>query len=145
MIDPADYDAAWAEVAGELTRLRNARTGMPLVTDVVRTRADAFSAFEDGERPSDADMIVIWANTPCDVVDHPVAGRIGPVPFKRSGSHVHRGFFMACGPDVPQGVRLAEGHALDLAPTILSAIGAPVPRHFDGRSLLSFSSEAIAV
>ena len=107
-----------------------------MMTDIVRTRAGAFGAPRDGERPSDADMIVMWTDRPCDVVDHPAAGRIGPVPFKRSGSHVHRGFFMARGPQVPAGLRLPERHALDLAPTILAEIGAPVPVHFDGRPIL---------
>ena len=67
-----------------------------------------------------------------DVVDHPAAGRIGPVPFKRSGSHVHRGFLMAPEPGVGAGARLPEAHALDIPPTILTLLGAPVPAHFDG-------------
>ena len=136
IIDPADYDRVWHEVRRDLEKLTDARTGKPMITDIVRTRANAFRAPRDGERPSDADMIVMWTNRPCDVVDHPHAGRIGPVPFKRSGSHVHRGFFMARGPQIPAGVRLPERHALDLAPTILAEIGAPVPAHFDGRPIL---------
>ena len=136
IVSPADYDRVWNEVREELEQLRDARTGRPLVTDVLRTRTDAFTATRDGERPSDADMIVMWSNTPCDVVDHPRAGRIGPVPFKRSGSHVHRGFFMARGVDIAPGTRLSEKHALDLAPTILAEMGAPIPAHFDGRPIL---------
>jgi hypothetical protein len=89
----------------------------------------------DGERPSDADLIVIWDGVPIDVVDHPTAGRIGPIPFKRSGSHVHRGFLMAKGPGVAAGARLREAHALDIPPTILALLGADIPRHFDGTAL----------
>jgi hypothetical protein len=140
IVDPADYDRVWEAVRNELLKLTNARTGEPLVTDVVRTRADAFRPRE-GEQPSDADMIVMWSNTPCDVVDHPLAGRVGPVPFKRSGSHVHRGFFMARGADIPAGIRLPERHALDLAPTILTEMGARVPAHFDGSPILEATFE----
>lgn len=145
MIEPGDYERAWHAVAEELRRMCDARTGQPLVIDVVRTRADAFRPLHEGERPPDADMIVMWANIPSDVVDHPTAGRIGPVPFKRSGSHVHRGFFMARGIDVPAGTRLPDGHALDLAPTILSAMGARIPGHFDGRPLLGSIPEAASI
>jgi arylsulfatase A-like enzyme len=123
-------------VRADLEALTDARTGKPMVTGILRTRADAFQATRPGDRPSDADMIVMWSNTPSDIVDHPKAGRIGPVPFKRSGSHVHRGFFMARGRHIAAGTRLTENHALDLAPTIVAELGAPMPPHFDGRPIL---------
>ena len=136
MVDPAEYGRVWDEVAAALRDLRDARTGQPVVTDIIRTRADAFRPAAERARASDADMIVMWSNRPVDVVDHPAAGRIGPIPFKRSGSHVHRGFFMARGGEIVPGTRLPERHALDLAPTILDAVGAPIPAHFDGRPIL---------
>jgi predicted AlkP superfamily phosphohydrolase/phosphomutase len=143
IVDPADYDRVYDEIGVELSRLRDARTGKPVVTDMVRTRKDAFHPMHDDDRPSDADMIVMWANTPTDVVDHPAAGRIGPVPFKRSGSHVHRGFFMAAGPGVQAGTTLPERHAIDLAPTILRAVGAPIPPHFDGTPIIDPAPAAL--
>ena len=142
IVEPTDYDRVYDEISDELYKLRDARTGRQLVTEIVRTHQDAFRALREEDRPSDADMIVMWSNTPTDVVDHPVAGRIGPVPFKRSGSHVHRGFFMAAGAGIPAGETLPERHALDLAPTILRAIGAPLPAHFDGHSILDPVSAA---
>jgi predicted AlkP superfamily phosphohydrolase/phosphomutase len=141
LVDPADYDRTCEEIEADLRQLVNARTGNPMVKDVVRTRKDPWNARQPGDRPSDADLIVVWSNEPADVVDHPRAGRIGPVPFKRSGSHVHRGFFMAKGPGIEEGARLPEKHALDLAPTILSLIGAAFPAHFDGQPILSVDSE----
>jgi predicted AlkP superfamily phosphohydrolase/phosphomutase len=135
IVSAADYDAVCAEITADLQRLTDARTGKPAVKRVVRTRRTADAASATGERPSDADLIVIWDGVPIDVVDHPTAGRIGPVPFKRSGSHVHRGFLMASGPGVPSGVRLPEAHALDIPPTILSLLGAAIPAHFDGTPL----------
>ena len=135
IVDPADYEQACSEITAELHQLTDARTGKPAVRRVVRTRKGPQGPAMDGERPSDADLIVIWENVPIDVVDHPAAGRIGPVPFKRSGSHVHRGFLLATGPGVPAGERLSEAHALDIPPTILTLLGAPVPAHFDGAPL----------
>jgi predicted AlkP superfamily phosphohydrolase/phosphomutase len=135
IVDPEDYGSACDEVASELFRLTDARTGRPAVKRVVRTRVGPHGPATEGERPSDADLIVIWSDLPIDVVDHPTAGRIGPVPFKRSGSHVHRGFLMAAGPGVPAGARWPAGHSLDIPPTILTLLGADIPSHFDGTPL----------
>jgi predicted AlkP superfamily phosphohydrolase/phosphomutase len=135
IVDPADYERVCAEISAEIMRLTDARTGRPAVKRVVRTRVAPHGPAVEGERPSDADLIVVWEGVPIDVVDHPTAGRIGPVPFKRSGSHVHRGFLLAHGPGIPRGRRLPEAHALDIPPTILTLLGAPIPPHFDGRPL----------
>jgi predicted AlkP superfamily phosphohydrolase/phosphomutase len=144
LVDPADYEAVCAEITAELHALTDARTGRPAVKRVVRTRVRPDGPAVDGERPSDADLIVVWEGVPIDVVDHPTAGRIGPVPFKRSGSHVHRGFLMAAGPGVPTGVKLPEAHALDIPPTILSLLGASIPAHFDGRPLAVTEGNTVA-
>ena len=42
---------------------------------------------------------------------------------------------MAKGPGVPDGGRFGERHALDIAPTILSLLGAPLPAHFEGEPI----------
>jgi predicted AlkP superfamily phosphohydrolase/phosphomutase len=131
-VEPADYQSACDDVERELRLLRNPRTGQPAVSRVVRTRRDPFQASSPDDRPSDADLIVLWDSSPTDVVDSPTVGRIGPVPFKRSGSHVNRGFLIATGAGIPAGVTLREHHALDLAPTILDLMGAPIPDHAEG-------------
>jgi predicted AlkP superfamily phosphohydrolase/phosphomutase len=130
IVDPDRYDETCARITAELHRLVDARTGRPAVRRVVRTRIAPDDA--GGERPADADLIVIWESVPMDVLDHPVAGRIGPLPFKRSGSHVHRGFMLAAGPGVAAGRTIVERHSLDIPPTILTLLGAPVPAHFEG-------------
>lgn len=123
----------WGEISAELLRVTDARTGKPAVKRVVRTRVGPDGPVTDGERPSD--LIVVWDDVPIDVVDHPTAGRIGPVPFKRSGSHVHRGFLMAAGPGIPAGEQLPEARSLDIPPTVLTLLGAHIPAHFDGKAL----------
>jgi predicted AlkP superfamily phosphohydrolase/phosphomutase len=135
IVDPEHYGAVCEEIVNELHALRNPRTGAPVVARIRRTRNTANQAAIPGARPSPADLIVQWVSEPVDVVDHPTVGRIGPVPAKRSGSHVHRGFIMAAGPGLPAGVHLPERHALDLAPTILTLLGAPLPKHFEGRPI----------
>ena len=69
------------------------------------TRADPFAI---GTGPP-ADLIVLWQEeSPTDVVDSAGVGRIGPLPYFRSGGHSSRGFVMARGPDFEAGSRLAD-------------------------------------
>jgi hypothetical protein len=132
VVRPGDYDRVCAEITAILRDLRDARSGRPLVRDVMRTRQ---SPDENGPTLPDADLIVSWQPLTTDVVDSPTLGRIGPVPFYRAGSHVERGFIMLNGPGIPAGSTIPPGHSLDLAPTILSLMGVPLPSQFDGTPL----------
>lgn len=133
MVDAHDYSRVCDEVESMLRQVRDARTGTPLVAKVMRTRR---SPHDDDPKLPDADLIVLWSAQPTDVVDTP-RGRIGPMPFQRTGSHVERGFLLASGAGIPRGAVCDDAHALDLAPTILSLLGAPVPAYMEGRALLS--------
>lgn len=133
VVDPADYAAVCGEVEALLGQVRNARTGSPMLRSIMRSRP---SALATGERYPDADLLVLWTADPADVVDTPF-GRIGPMPFNRSGSHVERGFLLASGPGIPVGAAPTEPHALDLAPTILTLMGAPVPAYMEGKPLFA--------
>jgi predicted AlkP superfamily phosphohydrolase/phosphomutase len=132
IVGSGDYDRVCAEITSILRELLDARSGRPLVRHVTRTRQ---SPDENEPTLPDADLIVSWQPVTTDVVDSPALGRIGPVPFLRSGSHVERGFIMLSGPGIPAGSTIAPGHALDLAPTVLSLMGVPVPSGFDGTPL----------
>jgi predicted AlkP superfamily phosphohydrolase/phosphomutase len=137
LVDPADYSRVCDEIEALLRQVRSARTGAPMVRDIMRSRR---SATDPDAKLSDADLLVLWTAEPADVVDTPF-GRIGPVPFQRSGSHVERGFLLASGPGIPVGQALGEAHALDLAPTILSLIGASVPPYMEGKPLFASSPQ----
>jgi predicted AlkP superfamily phosphohydrolase/phosphomutase len=134
IVDAERYGDVCDEVSAALHAVTNARTGEPLVERIVRTRTGA-----DDRSPTrpDPDLIVLWRNAPADVVESPTLGRIGPLPFNRSGSHVHRGFVLAAGEGIPAGVRLEQGRALDITPTILALMNAPIPATFDGTPLIS--------
>ncbi len=140
IVEPADHERVCDEVTAMLAAVTNARSGEPIVERIVRTRRDPL---DPNPRLPDPDLIVLWRNAPADVVDSPTLGRIGPLPFNRSGSHVHRGFLLASGPRVAR-AQPSEGQALDIAPTILSLMGAPLPAHFDGRPLFARSQHAMA-
>ncbi|GIK98532.1 MAG: hypothetical protein BroJett029_27410 [Alphaproteobacteria bacterium] len=133
IVDPADYDRVCGELSDLLHGLTDARTGQPMVAEIVRCRKSAGEP--SVEHSPDADLLVLWTETPTDTVDHPVYGRIGPVPFRRTGDHRPRGFFAATGPDIPAG-RLPAGELVDIAPTILDLLEVPIPNHFEGRARL---------
>ena len=132
IVEPEDYDKVCDEVTQILMDLRNPRDGTPLVKKVVRTRT---SPNDTSPKHAPADLVVVWSKHPADVADHAELGRIGPVPYRRTGSHQHRGFWVVRGPDVAPGTTLEEGHAVDLPPTILEMLGAPVPDHLDGKPM----------
>ena len=98
---------------------------------VIRWRS---SAEDRDPKLPDPDMVVLWGSEPADVVDTPL-GRIGPMPFRRTGSHVARGFLLASGPDFPAGLLSADARSIDIAPTILSLMDVPIPSYMDGKPL----------
>ncbi|MCA1992823.1 MAG: alkaline phosphatase family protein [Coleofasciculus sp. S288] len=128
-----EYDALCEQLTEHLYQLKNARTGEPVVKKVLGTRQSG--AERDPNLP-DADLVVIWYDQPADVVDSPKFGRIGPVPYRRTGSHRARGFLTVRGLGIAANSTLPEGHAVDLAPTILHLMGAPIPDYCDGKPLV---------
>ena len=134
IVPPDQYEAVCAEMEERLHELRDARTGQPIVSEVLRTRSGP-----DDRAPElpDADLVVCWNSGAWDVVDSPSVGRIGPVPFARTGTHVNRGFIAVRGPGAAPGSRLADGRVTDVAATILDLLGASPRRPIDGRPLLA--------
>ena len=70
-----------------------------------------------------------------DAIEHPHAGRIGPVPMHRVGEHSGAGFVLIAGPDVAP-TDLGTHRAVDLAPTILELLGVRPPDGLHGHSML---------
>ncbi len=132
-VDPSEYDQLCDEVTELLYRLRDGRTGQPVVETVLRTRQ---SPLDMDPKLPDSDLVVIWYKHAVDVVDSPDVGRIGPLPYYRTGGH-HRsdGFMTVKGPGIAPGSTFTHARAVDVGPTILQLMGAPIPAHFDGRAI----------
>jgi hypothetical protein len=83
-----------------------------------------------------ADLIVVWKGA-ATCLEHPSLGRIGPVPYRRTGGHTGRFGMAYIGADTglagDQGIR----SAFDVVPTIIQLLGHPPDRPFNGTSLLS--------
>jgi len=134
VVPAGDYETVCGELIQMLQEITDARSGQPIVRDVIRARRSPDVC--DSRLPA-ADLVVRWrAQRPADVVDSPTLGRIGPVPFTRSGGHSSDGFLLASGPGIPAGASLPEGRAVDLAPTLLHLMSVPIPGHLEGRPLL---------
>ena len=113
-----EYDDACDRVEAILRACTNPRTGRPIVRHVTRLRAPDPCAV-DG--PS-ADLVVECVE-PVDVLVHPEAGTIGPFAYPRTGSHTPNGLAWFAGGDIAAG-DLGVRPALDLAPTLLTLLGA---------------------
>ena len=142
LVKAEDYGKTLDEVESALLGLKSARTGDPLVGEVIRTREDPFA---DDSHMNDGDLIAVWSAEACDVVDSPTYGRIGPIPFLRSSGHSADGFALFVGDRFAPGVSKEGGNVIDLAPTILRAMDVAPPAHFDGRDLLAGLGEAAAM
>lgn len=137
IVAPADYDRVCAEIESALHALRDARTGAPVVKWIERTRRGANA---ESDRLPDADLVIRWRDEPFDVVESPDFGRIGPLPYRRTGDHVPEGFLGLANSD---GAALAPACDLtDIAPTILALLGEEVPGHMDGRARVRHESAA---
>jgi hypothetical protein len=80
--------------------------------------------------------MVIWRDDCCtDVVDHPELGRIGPVPFFRSGGHATEGFLLARATGLTPDRRVPYVTTADVTATLLDRLGEPVPPHVEGRPI----------
>ena len=72
-----------------ISTLVDARSGKPLVKEVIRIREDAFDT-DPKKMPADL-LVVFQEEHPVDVADSPIVGRIGPLPYFRSSTHQSHG------------------------------------------------------
>ena len=128
LVSPQEYGSFCDELSNHLRALRDGRTGRRIVKDVVRTR----ESLNEAPNLPDADLIVFYEPQPVDVVDSPDFGRIGPVPYARTGGHVNRGFAIVKSPKYQPGSSLAPAQVRDLAPTMLALLGATIPEYMPG-------------
>ncbi|MGB3615202.1 MAG: hypothetical protein WBA10_15520, partial [Elainellaceae cyanobacterium] len=140
LVAQEDYDSFCNELVEKIGRMTDARTGIPMAQEIIRMRQ---SAMDDDPKLPDADIVVVWQEEyASDSIESPDVGRIGPIPHYRSGSHRPEGFFIANGPGIEPAATLDGGHALDISPTILQLMGAPVPDYLEGKALDLLREEA---
>lgn len=132
IVPPEEYGQLCDEITAELHKLVDARTGEKMVKRVIRTRAQLS---EETEKSPDADLVVVWQeDSVADTVESPTIGRIGPLPYMRTGSHRAGGFIVV---KSAEGLQIRDGgHAVDLAPSFLKLLGQQPTAQMEGTALL---------
>jgi predicted AlkP superfamily phosphohydrolase/phosphomutase len=142
VVAPDDYGRVCARIEAMLRALCDARRGTPVVAEILRLRRNGAEALATASDEPAADLVVKWRDRPTDVVDSPEFGRIGPVPFRRSGDHTPRGFCAVAG--TSRGLA-RRGRLVDIAPTLLDLLDVEAPAHLDGVSLLAPAHVGVAI
>jgi len=117
VVPAEDYDKTLDEIEALLRQITDARTGQPIIEDIIRLRADDPFAV-DGPV---SDLLLIFAGAP-DAIVHPGVGTIGPHPHLRTSHHSPRGFALVAGPGI-EPTKLGTRHAADITSTIVSLLG----------------------
>jgi predicted AlkP superfamily phosphohydrolase/phosphomutase len=136
IVEPQDYEAVLDEFSAALKTFVDEDTGEPIVKDVM-CPGELYKGEKLHRLP---DLIIRWSDTPAHThraIISPQFGRIawptpGRNPEGRSGNHKPQGFFIAKGPEIAPG-EFSNIHILDLAPTILSLLGQPIPPEMEGK------------
>jgi predicted AlkP superfamily phosphohydrolase/phosphomutase len=127
----SEYEARCDELEALLRECRDPATGAEVVDYV--ERVEGRSPLTLG--PTESDMVVVWKGTFC-ALEHPALGRVGPIPFRRTGGHTGRygmAYLSNAGAEAgDRGVR----SSFDVVPTLCELLGEPVPSGLSGDSLL---------
>ena len=141
IVEPGEeYRALCQEIKEALLSFRNMGTGEPIVERIIRAEElaprDAF-AFQ-----SLPDLLVTWRKSATNSrgIESKKYSAIpfdhnGKLPSGRSGNHQGRGWFVAAGKRIPEGITVEGSHIADLAPTLFHWLGAEVPQEFQGKPI----------
>jgi hypothetical protein len=125
-----DYDAVRDQIEALVRECTDPVTGEGVVDFTERHAGDPMTLNE-----TDADLVVVWRDSAL-AFDHPRLGRIGPIPFRRTGGHTGRyGMALVSAPGVEPGDRDVRS-TFDVVPTLIELLGEPLPDGLSGSSLL---------
>lgn len=137
-IVPAEQAGALMDrIEQELLALTDPKSGRRLVARV--DRADDLFCSE--RSPLVPDLIVVFRSDlgSIEACESPSIGRfrygLHKTAYRRTGDHTPDSRAWIRAPGFPAGLETAEGHVLDLAPTILSLLGVPIPSGMTGTAL----------
>jgi len=143
-VEPGEeYEQLREEIANKLQEYRDPTTGEKVIESVGK-KEELFSGpyMESAPDliPFSRDLEYVSFGT-SDFGSNKISTPI----FGLSGYHRMEGILVAAGPDLKSGVIIHDASILDIAPTILYAMGLPVPSDMDGKVLLdAFRSDFAA-
>jgi predicted AlkP superfamily phosphohydrolase/phosphomutase len=134
VVPGVEYDRLRAAIAAGLRGLRDTATGRPLVARVLHDE-DAFSG---SGRRDEADLLVLFADGVGGTSTRGESDYAGAVSYPAtegfSGRHEAEGVLLVSGPPVAGGAAI-KADIVDVCPTVLHVLGAPIPDDLDGRVL----------
>ena len=137
IVPPEAAGELMAEIERELLALTDPKSGRRLVARVDRAE-DLFGAERS---PLVPDLIVVFRSDvgSIEACESPSIGHfrygLHKSAYRRMGDHTPDSRAWVRAPGYPAGLEGAGGHVLDLAPTILSLLGVPVPAAMTGAPL----------
>lgn len=136
----AEYEELRTRILEEIRQLRDPRTGEPIVLEAYR-REEIYH----GERLETApDLIIVTQD--CYKGGTSIDALVSEVPLdvlsKLSGVHRMDGIIMAQGPHLRRNTTIEGAGIIDVAPTIMYALGMPVPSDMDGNPLKELFEES---
>lgn len=139
IVNPSEYESLREQIIRKLLAVRDPLTGAPIYTGVHR-REDVYHG---PYLHHAADIILEEATLNADPrLNFSTSSALHPhrlnelYAVKRlPGDHDSKGILLAVGPGVRRGAWLSGARLIDMAPTILYAMGLPVPQDMDGQVL----------
>ncbi len=121
------------EITQALQALRHPRTGQPIVDQVWRGE-EVYHGRQMQRAPDLLFSPLDWRTHAYGQVEFSARRWLEPA-FDRTGGHRMEGVCILAGPEVKPGYRLSDCRIIDLCPTILGLLGAPLSAEMDGRFL----------
>lgn len=138
IVEPGEeYEAVCEEIGEALVQYRDPVDDRPVFSEVLR----AGDIYEGPHTKGAPDLVAMRSGTrfhtfsPISVQEktlNALKPAITPRDPTYTGTHSPRGIFVASGPGLASGKETAEVHLQDFAPTVLAALGIPIPRYMDG-------------
>ena len=131
-VAPDQYQHVCDELETLLYECRDPETGEGVV-DFIERPAEGRDPLTLG--PTECDLVIVWKGPLA--LDHPKLGRIGPVPYRRTGGHTGPyGMAYFIGTDLLPG-DYGVHSTFDVVPTIIELLGEKIPARISGTSLLA--------
>jgi predicted AlkP superfamily phosphohydrolase/phosphomutase len=134
-----EYEAIRTRILEEMRSLRDPKTGEPIVLEAYR-REELYH----GERLETApDLILVTQDQykGGTSIDELISAVPLDVISKLSGVHRMNGIILAQGPHIRRNARIEGAGIIDVAPTVMYALGLPIPTDMDGKPLAGLFEE----